>query len=202
MLSLFKKNSTKSTTALITKNKIMLADKELLQELILTDRFVLMRINGKEVLFDPARDENYLVDKEAKVLKAIDDSEQQLKMNQFKSLIGSVKVEFQNSSLKFNGFACREIKLANEAEKIALTGTLLLTKHPDLEKTVYNAFYRKQQQTGFYTIDLQPDEIVVSVNVDLTVNGNVQHNQMELISIEPLTETADIDTYLNFKVKN
>lgn len=202
MLGLFKKNTVKkSNIAFMAHNKILLGDKELIQELLLTDLYVLTKINGKEVLFDVEKSENFLVNSEEKTLAPINTSEQQLKINQLKSLIGYVTVEKSSDQVVFNNFDCQKFSLANDSDKIKLNGDVLVANRQNLGKTAYHAFYQHQQKSGLYEINLKPDEMVVNVDLAIVAGGNTQPNKMQIVSLEQVNDTTNSDNYLTYKVK-
>jgi len=202
MLGFFKKNTIKkSSIAFAAQNKIILGDKELIQELLFTDLYVLTKFNGKEVLFDVEKAENFLVNSEEKTIAAINTTEQQLKINQLKSMIGYVTAEKTADQVIFNELNCQKVLLTNGSDKIKLSGEVLLASYPNLGKTAYHAFYQHQQKSGLYEIELSPDEMVVSVDVAIVAGGNTQPNKMQIVSFGQVNDTANYDNYLSYKLK-
>lgn len=191
-----------SQTVIELTFKIIINEREIIQNQYITDRYAYIENGGKKALFLPKKKKQYLIDTEIEQLKEIDLSAQTMQVNQIKSMIGEINATIINDTTSCNG-NFKQFHLSNtDTYPVKFNAEIHVSEYPGLEKTIYHEFNAFQADLQLFKIDLKSNEIVSYLESVLTINGMEQKSIIELVSIITKTKTInEIDTYLGWVEK-
>jgi hypothetical protein len=188
-------------TAIRCIYKIIVNNKEIIQNQYITDKCVYIENAEKKVLFLPQRKKQYTIDTKNEQIKELDLSPQILQMKQIKSLIGEINSRLIIATGQSND-QIKEYHLSNiEISPIKFEGIMRVSEYPGLEKTVYQDFNSFQADLQLYKTPLKANEIVSFLESALTINGNEQKSTLDLLSIIETKEIEEIAIYLGWLEK-
>jgi hypothetical protein len=186
-------NQHQSQICIEISSVINTAGKEILQKLYATDLYVYIEIAGKQILYLPEKEVQYLIDTTIEQLIKIDTSAHAVQFIQIKQLIGKLFLEEKpvesGRYIRLTNMPSSVVKLATEVEIVEFCG---------LEQTVISKFETFQSILQPVSIKLQSNEIIVSMKTNLVVNGQTQESRMKVLEIKKLENPGLFDKYLEF----
>lgn len=143
---------TMSQTVIELTFKIILNEREIIQNQYITDRYAYIENGGKKALFLPKKKKQYLIDTETEQLKEIDSSAQIMQVNQIKSMIGEINATLINATTSCN-VDFKQFHLSNtDTCPIKFSAKIHVSEYPGLEKTIYHEFNAFQADSQLFKI--------------------------------------------------
>jgi hypothetical protein len=175
----------RSQVAFTVRNVLALRDKEIPQTQYITEHYVLNEINGQLLLYRADSDDRYLVDRGSKQLRRLDLGPQMAQVRQLQQVIGTIAAEPGGEGIEHEGHVCRRMVLQNASAQMVVSGEVLTTRVPGLERTALVKERALEQRTQAFSVDLAPDEIVVRMKVDMLAQSMEQSQTTRLVSVTP-----------------
>jgi hypothetical protein len=175
------------------------AGQEIAQRLLATDLYVYVELAGKQAIYLPEKNAQYLIDAEKKQLVKVDLTAQAAQLLQVRQLIGELSVEEKQSEQPGR----RYLRLANinraalnfeaEAEVMEVDG---------LEQTALGKFEEFQAAIKPISVKVKANEVVASLKSTLTVTaaGQVQESSTTVLDVKKLENPQPFDRYLEFSI--
>lgn len=174
------------------ERKIKIMDKELLQKQYFSEHYSVLSINGKNILFDPEKMQNFLVDTENETLTALDGTQEKAQTQALKNALGEVSIDEVSKNT---------LKISNNSETVKIEGELEISIIEGIESTCYETFIDLQKDISFLNIDLLPNKIIKKMDIILDINGNKQNQYVEVISVKKdLSVAEDYDNFITFEI--
>jgi hypothetical protein len=160
---------------------------------------VVSLVMGKALIYLPKHDSNFLVDKINKKLVKIDISTQVAQVSQTRPLLGAFSFDTSQRSKEIAGLVSRHIIInSNINSPIKIKADIYYTAHSKLAETSWPAFVAYEQRTRFFSIDLKPDDLITRIHIETGVNGTVQIQTVELVSLENVSTPHEVKEYLEY----
>jgi hypothetical protein len=171
---------------------------EIIQKIFATDLYVYVEALGKQLIYLPEKDAQYLIDTNKKQLLKINIPIVQLtQFSQIKQLIGELSVEekyneqLQRKYLHLTNVNTSTINIDIEVEAVRFVG---------LEKTMLSKFNEIQSKIQPFSVKLDNNEITVSMNSIMTVSGQIQKSNMKILELKKMDNPCQFDQYFYFPI--
>jgi hypothetical protein len=176
-------------------SEIKVTGKEIPQKLFATDLYIYTETMGKQIIYLPEKQSQYLADTTQNKLMEIDLSAQIAQFRKLKQMLGEL---FIQEMLTEHG---KHIHLTNsDSSNIGLTVEADIIKFPGIEKTAYHSFNMFQSDFQVVKMPVTADEIISSMRTCMIVNGQLQESIMHITDIKGMDNPAQYDQYLNYSV--
>lgn len=167
---------------------------------VLKDAIVSL-VMGKVLVYIPKHDSNFLVDKNAKKLIKVDISQQLAQVSQAKPLLGAFSIKTTQQSEEIAGLTSKHIVVNSYVNSpIQISADIYYTAHPGLAETSWPAFVAYEQRTRFFSLELGADDLITRIHIETTVNGTVQIQTVELVSLKNVFIPKELNEYINYAI--
>jgi hypothetical protein len=188
-------NTTQSQIGIEVISSINASGREIQQNLFATDLYVYLEIAGKQLIYFPEKESQFIIDNAKNQLEKFDLSKQIIQFEQMKQMIGELFI--QEKPLEQG----RHLQITNSNSSIIrLNAEVDVTKFEKLKKTVYHSFETFQFKIQPISILLQPNEIISSLQSTITFAGKNQESSIKLMKIKLLNPPYLHDYYLKWKI--
>jgi hypothetical protein len=171
------------------------AGREITQNIFATDLYVYVEVAGRQIIFIPEKETQYLINTDQERLIKADVLAQTTQFLQMKQLIGELSFEEepieQGRHVHITNINQSIVSIEAEIETIEFTG---------LEQTVLSKYEEFQSALRPVSIKLKTNEIVSSLNTTLIVNGRTNESNMKLLEIKKSEIPCQHDRYFYFQL--
>lgn len=190
-------NNSSSIICIEILSSIQMEEQKIEQKLFATDQYIYMEIAGKQIIYLPKKNEQYLIDSEQKRLVKIDMSAQIAQFQQLKQLIGELSVE--NKPLEKG----RYVHLSNiNRSVVGLDVEAEITTNEEIGQTVFSQFEEFQIPMRPFSVKINDNEIITSVKSVIIIGGQAQESVTEVLEIRKIENPSAFDFYLSFEIND
>ncbi len=191
------RSNSPSTICIEILSLMQAGEQKIEQKLFATDQYIYIEIAGKQIIYLPERNEQYLIDSDQKRLVKVDMSAQIAQFQQLKQMIGELTVE--NKPLE-NG---RYVHLSNiNRSVISIDVEAEIITNDEIGQTVFNQFEELQATIRPFSVKVNNNEITTSVKAVIIANGQVQESVTKVLGIKKMENPSAFDHYLDFGIND
>ncbi|MDR3365663.1 MAG: hypothetical protein LBO71_01650 [Prevotellaceae bacterium] len=175
------------------------AGREIAQRLFVTDLYAYVELAGRQAIYLPEKNAQYLIDTAKGQLQKIDLSAQAVQLQKVRQLIGEVAVE-ENAGEKPGH---RRLHLANVNRSVVSFDMEAETAEVEgLEQTAFGKFEEFQAPLRPVSIPLKANEVVFSMKSALILGGQAQESSGNILEVKKVENAQQFDGYLRFSIVN
>jgi hypothetical protein len=192
-------NKTQSRLCIEISSVIYAAGREIAQRLFVTDLYAYVELAGRQLIYLPEKNAQYLIDPAKEQLQKIDLSAQAVQLQKVRQLIGEIAVE-ENAGEKPGH---RRLHLANVNRSIvSFDMEVEAAEVEGLEQTAFGKFEEFQTPLRPVSIQIKAYVVVLSMKSAIILGGQVQESSGSILEVKKVENAQQFDSYLRFSIVN
>ncbi len=181
--------------------KLNINNKEITQILNISKTEVLIKIADKKLIFFKELNEYFSINPIDKILDKIDNSKIVTQIEQVRKMIGDTETILKSEKYNFEEYTGRVFEF-NSPTGIVINSIIKTVTIPGISETAMHTYQAFEQQTQIVEIPYTTDEVLAYNKSEITTPQGIQIQEIELVNIEEIDCSEQINEVLSYQMAN
>lgn len=182
--------------------KLNINNKEISQILNISKTEVLIEVSDNKLIFFKELNEYFSINSIDKKLDKIDNSKVVTQIEQVRKMVGDIKTVLKSEIYDFNEYSGRVFDFNSPNSSIAIKSDIKTVVIPNVAESAMPAYQNFEQQTQIVSIPFVTNEVLAYNRSEITTPQGVQIQEVELIKIEMVDCSEQINEVLSYQMAN